>query len=46
MIIPSIRTAFKILYAADCGQKEQAVECRIEKTIAAGRKLHEAKYGS
>jgi hypothetical protein len=42
--VPSIRIGFKILDAADCGRKEQAVKCRIEKTIAAGRKLHETKY--
>jgi hypothetical protein len=44
VIVPSIRIAFKILYAADCGKKEQAAKCRIEKATAAGRKLHETKY--
>jgi hypothetical protein len=44
VIVPSIRISFKILYAADCGRKEQAAECRIEKATAAVRKLCEAKY--
>jgi hypothetical protein len=44
VIVPSIRIAFKILYAADYGQKEQAAECKIEKATAASRKLREAKY--
>jgi hypothetical protein len=33
-----------ILYAADCGRKEQIAECRTEEATAAVRKLCEAKY--
>jgi hypothetical protein len=44
MIVQSIRIAFKILYAADYGRKEQVAECRIEKATAVVRKLCEAKY--
>jgi hypothetical protein len=32
-----------ILYAADCGRKEQKAECRIEEAAAAIRELREAK---
>jgi hypothetical protein len=44
VILPSIRIDFKILYVVDYGQKEQVAKCRIEKAIAAVRKLCEAKY--
>jgi hypothetical protein len=44
MIVPSIRIAVEILYAADYGRKEQAAECRTEKATTVGRKLREEKY--